>query len=406
MPVATRSIVVYAILGIILLALAVRTGVAAVAPLAGMIDLDVDLVGLPLGILGTIPPIAFAVAASVSPWFAKKVGIEGAAMTVAVLAAIAHVWRGVSPSYLSLFVATAVLMLAAGVGNVILPGLVKLYAPNAIGPVTAAYATAMALSSAAPTVLGVWLASSYGWRVSLAAWAVVSLVGLFPWLMVLTHAKLRGQVEADLAAGLPPAARSVSLSRSPTAVSIMAIFAGSGVAAYTWFALLPVILVDRTSFTPEQAGLALGLFAIMGLPMSLIVPQLAVRRGFAARLVGAAIVFGVVGLIGLIVAPATATILWVVLVAMAPMTFQLSLALIGKRTANHTSALILSGYVNTVGYLFSALGPLVAGLGFWLTGSWTTSLVFLLLVTLLQIPAMWVLSRENVVDDELAAAGR
>jgi len=405
-PVATRSIVVYAILGIILLALAVRTGVAAVAPLAGMIDLDVDLVGLPLGILGTIPPIAFAVAASVSPWFAKKVGIEGAAMTVAVLAAIAHVWRGVSPSYLSLFVATAVLMLAAGVGNVILPGLVKLYAPNAIGPVTAAYATAMALSSAAPTVLGVWLASSYGWRVSLAAWAVVSLVGLFPWLMVLTHAKLRGQVEADLAAGLPPAARSVSLSRSPTAVSIMAIFAGSGVAAYTWFALLPVILVDRTSFTPEQAGLALGLFAIMGLPMSLIVPQLAVRRGFAARLVGAAIVFGVVGLIGLIVAPATATILWVVLVAMAPMTFQLSLALIGKRTANHTSALILSGYVNTVGYLFSALGPLVAGLGFWLTGSWTTSLVFLLLVTLLQIPAMWVLSRENVVDDELAAAGR
>ena len=406
MPVATRSIVVYAILGIILLALAVRTGVAAVAPLAGMIDLDVDLVGLPLGILGTIPPIAFAVAASVSPWFAKKVGIEGAAMTVAVLAAIAHVWRGVSPSYLSLFVATAVLMLAAGVGNVILPGLVKLYAPNAIGPVTAAYATAMALSSAAPTVLGVWLASSYGWRVSLAAWAVVSLVGLFPWLMVLTHAKLRGQVEADLAAGLPPAGRSVSLSRSPTAVSIMAIFAGSGVAAYTWFALLPVILVDRTSFTPEQAGLALGLFAIMGLPMSLIVPQLAVRRGFAARLVGAAIVFGVVGLIGLIVAPATATILWVVLVAMAPMTFQLSLALIGKRTANHTSALILSGYVNTVGYLFSALGPLVAGLGFWLTGSWTTSLVFLLLVTLLQIPAMWVLSRENVVDDELAAAGR
>jgi CP family cyanate transporter-like MFS transporter len=123
-------------------------------------------------------------------------------------------------------------------------------------------------------------------------------------------------------------------------------------------------------------------------------------------LVGAAIVFGVVGLIGLIVAPATATILWVVLVAMAPMTFQLSLALIGKRTANHTSALILSGYVNTVGYLFSALGPLVAGLGFWLTGSWTTSLVFLLLVTLLQIPAMWVLSRENVVDDELVSAGR
>jgi len=71
-PETRRSIAVLALTGIILLALGIRTGVAAISPLAPAMDLDVAMEGLPLGIIGTIPPIAYALSAWFSPWLAKR----------------------------------------------------------------------------------------------------------------------------------------------------------------------------------------------------------------------------------------------------------------------------------------------------------------------------------------------
>jgi len=405
-PLAPRSVVIYAITGIILFSLGLRTGVAAVSPLATMIDLDVALVGLPLGALGTIPPIAYALGASVSPWFAKRVGLEWAAVLMSVLAVGAHIWRGISPTYASFFAATVVLMLAAGVGNVIVPGLVKLYAPNAIGPVTAAYTTALSISSASPAVVGLWLANEFGWRISLASWAVVSLVGVLPWLLVIPFAKARGLAEAQMGGGVPVKRPTRSLWKSPTAVSIMVIFSVSGATAYTWFAVLPVILFDVSGLTLAQSGAALGLFAILGLPLSLIIPPLAGKRGAAPILVAAAVVFGLVGILGLILNPTAAPLLWVGLLGLAPLAFHLSLTLIGHRTRSHLVALELSGFVHTMGYTIAASGPLLVGLLFQLTGAWTLGLVFLGLTVVAQVPAIWVLAREGIVEDELADAQR
>ena len=403
MSLAGRSPLILAMTGIVLFALGIRTGVAAVSPLSQRIDLDVPLEGLTLGILGTIPPVAYAVSAALSPWFARKVGLEGAVILVGVLGAIAHIWRGISPTYVSLFIATIVLMLAAGVGNVIPPGLVKLYAPSRIGPLTAAYGTAMAFSSAAPTVLGVWLADEFGWRWSLAAWAVISVVGVIPWLLLWPQAKAKGLQEAVITATLPIVTAPVSLFRSPTAVSIMAIFAVSGSMAYSWFAVLPPALVELSGVSVQSAALALGVFTIMGFPMSLIVPPLTVRRGWTAPLVGASMVFNIMGLTGLLLAPTVLPFLWVTFLSMGPLTFAMSLTLMGHRTVNHLSALILSGFVNKWGYLFAAGAPVLVGLGREISGEWTASLLGLLALSLVSLPAMLILSREQNVDKELSA---
>ena len=401
MPTATRTVVVTAITGIIILALGIRTGVAAIAPLATRIDLDVALEGLPLGALGTIPPIAYAVAAGFSPWFARKVGLEKAAIVVGLIGVATHVWRGIAPGYVSLFVATAVLMLAVGVGNVILPGLVKLYAPDRIAGVTAAYGTAMAISSSVPTVLGVWMADQFGWRVSLAAWAFVSLIGVLPWLLLLPHAKARGVAQVELEMAMPVIRKKVSLTRSPTALAIMVIFGVSGISAYSWFAMLPLILIDTAGYSESSAALALGIFTITGLPMSLVIPPLAARRGWSSVLVGFAVFSGLVGMLGLMFLPAMATTAWVIFLAMGPLTFPLSLTLIGKRTANHVSALLLSGFVNKWGYVMAAAGPLAVGFALEVTGGWGLSLGILMAVSLLEIPAIWILAKERIVDDEI-----
>lgn len=57
--------------------------------------------------------------------------------------------------------------------------------------------------------------------------------------------------------------------------------------------------------------------------------------------------------------------------------------------------------MNRMGYLCAALGPLLVGLGYQLTGEWSVSLIMLLGLVLVQVPAVWVLARERVVDDEL-----
>jgi CP family cyanate transporter-like MFS transporter len=349
-----------------------------------------------------IPPLAFSVAAAFSPWLARKVGIEGAAVVVGIMGVVAHVWRGFSPNYASLFLATIVVMLAAGIGNVLLPALVKLYAPRAIGAVTAGYATAMSLSSAAPVVAGLWAADAFGWRVSLAMWSIVSLVGALPWLVIIPFAKRRGLAEAELDATLPIPLKSVPLSKSPTAISIMTIFAISGTTAYTWFALLPLMLTDLVGFTRAESALALGLFTISGLPLSLIIPPLASKRGWAGPLVAVAIIAGASGLLGLLLMPEVWVWLWISLICVGPMTFHMSLTLITERAKNHFSALQLSGYVNRVGYLFAAAGPLLVGVGYQLTGEWSVSLIMLLGLVSLQVPAVWILGRERVVDDELS----
>jgi CP family cyanate transporter-like MFS transporter len=184
-------------------------------------------------------------------------------------------------------------------------------------------------------------------------------------------------------------------------VAITTIFAVAGATSYSWFALLPLILMDNAGLDVAGAALALGLFAIIGLPVSIIIPPLAIRRGFAGPLVVFAIACGLFGLSGLLFFPGVAPLAWVVLLSLACMTFHMSLALIGHRTANHLSALMLSGFVNKIGYLFAGLGPILVGLGYQLTGGWVLSLTILVVLVLSQIPAVWVLSRERSVDEEL-----
>jgi CP family cyanate transporter-like MFS transporter len=113
-------------------------------------------------------------------------------------------------------------------------------------------------------------------------------------------------------------------------------------------------------------------------------------------------VANITGLLGLLFAPALVPFLWVTLLALGPLTFSMSLALISHRTRNHLSALILSGFVNKWGYLFAAAAPILVGLGREISGEWTSSILGLLALSLVSIPAMMILSQENNVDKELA----
>jgi len=164
------------VLGIVLLALNIRTAVAGLSPLAGRIDADIPLDATTIGLLGIVPPVAFAVSGVVAPWVAHRLGLERA-LLLAVIGMIAgHVLRGLSLDYVALFASTLLVLMGAGFANILLPPAVKRYAPGRIGAVTAAYATMMSISTAVPPLIAVPVADAASWRLSLALWGAAGVL--------------------------------------------------------------------------------------------------------------------------------------------------------------------------------------------------------------------------------------
>jgi MFS transporter, CP family, cyanate transporter len=401
-PVFTpRALFAWGVAGVLLLALSARTGVASLAPLAGDIELDVPLDVFFMGLLGMIPPIAYGIAGWLTRPLVQRLSLETLAIIVGAIAALGHVFRGLTPTYLGLFVVTSVLMLAVGVTNVLLPALVKLYAPGHIGQVTSVYSLLMAVSTATPAIFGVWLADQVGWRWSLGSWAVVSAVAIIPWLILLPHTNARREASRVELVDAPPAPQRVSLWGSVTARWLAVLFAISGFVAYSMFAVLPAILVDTAGFSRDEAGFALFLWSMMGVPLSLVIPLLAVKPGWPERLAVMATLTGTSGFAGLLLIPQTATYVWVVLTGLSTIAFALVLTLIGTRSENHHTAAQLSGLVNTVGYFIAGTGPIVVGLLAQFTGQWKPALVLMVVVTTISACAFPVLRRGATVDEEL-----
>lgn len=318
----------------------------------------------------------------------------------------AHLAGAAAPEAVSLTFGTAVVLLGAGVGNVLLPPLVKRYFAHRLGGVTAAYLTVMSIGAALPPVVAVPLADAAGWRFSLGVWVATSIAALVPWLLLL--ARRRPSERADeaerLAAEEPRPRLARALLRSPIAWSIALMFGTSAFGAYAAFGWLPLLLTDTAGVSDATAGVLLGVFAIGGLPAGLLVPVLATRPRAVIGLVVAGILLFAAGYLGLLLAPSAAPWLWVTMYGLGPLIFPLSLTLINTRTRTHAGSVALSGFVQGVGYIVGAFGPLVIGALHDATGGWTAPLIALLASVLLTVPAAFVLRRPGTVEDEALAA--
>jgi len=421
--------------GIILVALSLRTAVAALSPIIDHISGEILFDNLALAIVGSAPPIAFAVSGLLSPLLARRVGLERAMLIAIAVMVVGHLGRALAPNASLLVVATIVTLLGVGIGNVLLPPVVKRYFPDRVGLVTSIYATIISVSTAVPALVAVPVADAAGWRVSLGVWFVLAATAAIPWIPLAIRARKpepavvaapgsavghdnvveTGAIElADAeAAGTEAAvgqARAMSgrgarlgvrLLRSRTAWAVTVIFIVSTVVAYTAFAWFPLLLVERSGVTPAEAGTLLALFAITGFPCSLIVPVIAARVHSVAPIVLSATVFGALGILGLLFVPTIVPWLWVILAGLGTLTFPLSLVLINLRTRTGSGAIALSGFVQGIGYSVGTAGPLVVGLLYEATGDWTASLWFLLAVIALTLPAAAVLARPRFVEDEI-----
>ncbi len=385
-----------ALVGIVLFAFSLRTAVASLSPVLGFIGADFAVSPAVIGLIGTAPPVCYAVFGILTPQLERRFGLERLAVAAMAVAVIGMAWRGLAVDALTLLLSTALIFAAVGVGNILLPPLVKKYFPDRIGLMTTIYSTTMAVATFSPPLVAVPVADAAGWRLSLGLWAVFALVAMIPWIALLVRG--RSDADVDIEAASPRAFG--RMWRLPLAWALVVGFTVSGVLAYTSFAWLPTLLHDEAGVTPAAAGALLSLFAAMGLPSSLLVPVLVVRFHATRALFGVAVVSGLAGISGLLFAPQAAPWLWVVLLGIAPLLFPLTLVLLGLRTRTHETAVALSAFVQSVGYAIVALFPVGIGLIHGWTHSWTLPLIILAAVVAAAIPAGVVAARRHTVEDD------
>ncbi len=113
-----------------------------------------------------------------------------------------------------------------------------------------------------------------------------------------------------------------------------------------------------------------------------LAPVLAGRRPSQRGVVAASVALTGAGTLGLLVAPGTATTLWVVLLGLGQgACFSLALTFFALRAPDPEHAAALSGMAQSVGYLLAAAGPSLFGVLRDATHSWTVPLALLFAVT-------------------------
>ncbi|QYH36505.1 CynX/NimT family MFS transporter [Salinibacterium sp. M195] len=392
-----------ALAGILFVALNVRTAVAAISPIIGVIENDIPISSLGLGVLGMLPPIAFAIAGIAAPALARARGLDASLLIAAALMVAGSSIRAVSDDYLVLALGSFIALAGMGVGNVLLPPAVKKYFPDRLATVTGGYVMLISLGAAIPAFFAAPIAGVSGWRVSVAVWAALALTAFVPWFVLTLrgrNAKRRAVSDASILP-LTPHISVWAVARSKTAWAITIAFAVSSIGFYSFFAWLPEILIESAQFTPVQAGAMLSLFGLIGIPLGILSPILASRISNIGLVIAGGVLAGVAGYLGLALAPTTVTWLWVTLVGIGSILFPLCLVLINLRTRSHEGSAALSGFVQSVAYTVAALGPFAVALVRELSGGWVWPLMFLLVTSLMALVSAVMLSRPSFVEDEL-----
>ncbi len=380
---------------LLLTGLSMRTAVTSVGSELDALQPGLHMSGAMAGIVTTLPALCFMAIGGATPTLVRRVGehrlivLAMLVMTAGLLArAVVHTsWA---------FTVLSVPALAGGaVANVLMPILVKQHFPGRIAGMTAVYTTAMAVGTTIAAGLTVPIGDlGDGWRFGIASWALLSFAAVIPWLPTLRHDQRR-------TAGPTKGVSMTALVRSRTAWAVMILFASQSFQAYIgfgWFAKF----FSSHGYSLATAGVLSALFAAVQIPVSMAAPNLVAR--WPRRLIVTLIACGYAAYVGMMLAPAAGAWLWMVLAGAAGGLFPTSLTLIGLRARNAQTTAALSAFVQAVGYIIAATGPLLFGVLVGATGTWDAPLTLLLVAMTVTLLAAWPATAHRYVDDEITTA--
>ena len=360
------------IIGVILVGANLRVPLTSAGALVSFIRDDFGISNALAGAITTLPLIAFALLSPFAPKLAGKFGMERTIGISLVLLFAGILIRSAGGIEL-LFFGTLLIGLAIAIGNVLMPGIVKMNFPLQIGLMTGLYAIVMNVFGALGSGLSIPIASSgnFGWTGSLLVWGVLTLVTIVIWLPQLKKSRPAENSSVQATSG--------SLMCSSLAWKITLFMGAQSLIFYTLITWLPTILTAN-GYDIHLAGWGVFIFQFASIPFTFIIPVIADKMKNQVLIALAASGMIIVGILGLLAGLTQLTLLWIILLGMGNgSAFSLSMMFFTLRTKDGYQAAELSGMAQSFGYLLAAFGPVLVGGLQDITGSWTLPL---LLVTL------------------------
>ncbi|MCC5046577.1 CynX/NimT family MFS transporter [Xanthomonas campestris] len=395
-----RGVVLAAVL---LSAFNLRTAVTSLTPLLERIAHEYDFGAPTMGALGMLPTAAFALTGVATPALLRRFGLLQTALIAMGLATIGLLVRPLLPGTGGLLLGSLVALAGLGVGNVVLPPLVKRYFGDRVGGVSTLYITVLQVGTLLPALMAVPVADAWGWRSSMMVWMLPALLALIAWALV--HARHRRLAATGPAPVTPTPEAEGRVARTALGWSMALTFGMTSLVTYSMFTWLPTLFREAGA-SPAFGGTMVALFSALGMVGALTMPALAVRLRNPFPIVLLCAACHLVAFAGLWWAPLAAPILWVTLLGLGPSTFPLALVLVNQRSRTAAGSAALSGFSQGMGYLVSCLGPFLFG---WLhahRGGWTSPFLFLAACIVIQLVAAWVACRPQWLEDVWAPPAR
>ncbi|ALD64807.1 MFS transporter [Arthrobacter sp. LS16] len=390
-----------ALLGILLMALSLRAAVVSVPPLLARIQVDIEFTEFTIGLLATLAPIVFACFGLLTPRLIRSFGLEKTLIAAIALAVVGQVARVFMPEVYS-FLALSIIALAGyGMGNVVLPPLVKKYFPDRIGLVTSGYVTMLAVGTWMAPQFSVPLANASDWKISIGSWALLSMIVLVPWIIQLVADRNVDRPDQPVqAVGAAQPIAKINPWKSKVAWGLAIFLAGNSAQTYVYFTWLPPYLQDR-GLSELSAGNMLALFAILGLPVSLLVPLWVPRLKNPIIAVLIFTACWVSGHLGIYLSPTEGTVLWVCLAGLGQGTFAIALLMMNLRSRTTYGSGVLSGFAQGLGYAGAGIVPLLFGVVQKSTGSWGPAFAMLGACVLVMLIGAIIINPSRTIEDSV-----
>lgn len=388
-----------ALCGILLMALSLRAAVVSVPPLLGRIGPELGFDSFSTGLLAMLAPIAFAAFGLLTPRLIRWWGLEKVLVAAVLLAVAGQLLRSLVGDVNSFLLLSLITLAGYGMGNVVLPPLVKKYFPDRLAVVTSGYVTMLAVGTWMSPQFSVPLANASSWRFSIAAWALLSAIVLVPWSIQLFKDRKSPRPDAPLVNGLaaPPPVK-INPWRSPVAWGLAIFLAGNSAQTYVYFTWLPPYL-SAQGLDALTAGSMLALFAILGLPVSLLVPLWVPRLNHPIIAVLVFTSFWIAGHLGLYLSPTQNTAVWVVFAGVGQGTFAIALLMMNLRSRTTHGSGVLAGFSQGLGYAGAAVAPMLFGLVKEATGGWSASFAMLgICIVVMLIGAVMINGSRKIED--------
>lgn len=318
-----------------------------------------------LGILTTLPLVMFMLFSNFASAVLKRLGFKRSLMLTLIILLLGSLFRLIvtMPTILlgTILIGTAIAYL-----NVFMPSFVSAYFPQRIGTYTTLYTFSMMFGSSIFNLITAPIIAISGWWSMLVVLVGIPLAALVVWILTIKWVpeEMKTSVEAPIRKE-----KGSKIWSNKRAWPFLFTFGCQSVIMYTITAWMPPLMKFH-HVNPGMVSIIMALFSLMGLPVSIILPQLLTKLNRVSEIV-LILSGGIAGLVAagmLFVQNTSATWFWMLEILLIGYTVNLLfifvMTMFAIKTTDPYQTARLSGMAQAGGYFISALGPTLYGIAF------------------------------------------